>query len=290
MDYGQFCPIAKATEILGEKWTLLILRELLMGGSRFGELQRGLPLISPAVLSKRLKTLEESGLLYRRRISGQRGYEYLVTESARELQPILFAIGNWGMRWARTQLSDTDYDAGMLMLYLQRSIRPEKLPGDETTIHFHFDDLGDSGDWWLLVRGGEVEVCNVDPCVDVDVYLTTTVRKMTEVWMGDSTYRGAIRSGELKVSGPRVLTRDISSWLESCPFSAEAAEAAGVLPADELHLRKQSSLGSGRADQGTARIRAGMGVGPDCSWLVGGGVRRAALASLAVDCQSPYHT
>jgi DNA-binding HxlR family transcriptional regulator len=240
VDYGQFCPIAKATEILGEKWTLLILRELLMGGSRFGELQRGLPLISPAVLSKRLKSLEESGLLYRRRISGQRGYEYLVTESARELQPILFAIGNWGMRWARTQLTDSDYDAGMLMLYLQRSVRPEKLPGDATTIRFHFEDLDDAPDWWLLIRDGEVEVCNVDPCVDVDVYLTTTVRKMTEVWMGDRSYLSALRSDDLKVTGPRVLTRDISSWLESCPFTAEAADEAGVLPASELRLRTRS--------------------------------------------------
>ena len=141
------------------------------------------------------------------------------------------------MRWARSQLSDSDYDAGMLMLYLQRSIRPEKLPGEETTIRFHFEDLAEAADWWLLVRGSEVEVCTVDPCVDVDVYLTTTVRKMTEVWMADSTYRSAIRSGELKVTGARALTRDVPSWLESCPFSADAAEAAGVLPADELRLK-----------------------------------------------------
>jgi DNA-binding HxlR family transcriptional regulator len=234
LDYGQFCPIAKATEMLGEKWTLLILRELLMGGTRFSELQRGLPLISPAVLSKRLKSLEEHGLIYRRRISGQRGHEYLATESARELQPILMAIGNWGMRWARNHLSDADYDAGMLMLYLQRSIRPEKLPGDEATICFHFEDLDEAPTWWLLVRDGAVEVCTVDPCLDVDVYFTTTVRKMTEVWMGDTTYRKAIRADELKVTGPRILTRDVSSWLESCPFSADAAEAAGVLPPAEF--------------------------------------------------------
>jgi DNA-binding HxlR family transcriptional regulator len=237
LDYGQFCPIAKATEILGEKWTLLILRELLLGGTRFGELQRGLPLISPAVLSKRLKGLEQSGLLYRRRISGQRGYEYLVTASARELQPILFAIGNWGMRWARTQLSDSDYDVGMLMLYLQRSVRPEKLPGDATSIRFHFEDLDDTPDWWLLVRNGEIEVCNVDPCVDIDVYLTTTVRKMTEVWMGDRSYLSALRTGDLKVTGAHILTRDISSWLENCPFSADAVSEEGVLPASELRLR-----------------------------------------------------
>lgn len=220
MEYGQFCPIAKATEILGEKWTLLILRELLMGGSRFNELHRGLPLISPAVLSKRLKMLEERGLLLRRRLQGQKGYEYLPTESARELQPILSSLGNWGMRWARKHLSDDDYDAGLLMLYLQRSVRPEKLPGAETTLRFHFDDLEVQPDWWILVSDDQVDVCTTDPCKDVDVYFTTTVRKLTEVWMGDTTWRGAMRSGEIEVVGPRALLRDLTDWLEGCPFDA----------------------------------------------------------------------
>lgn len=240
LDYGQFCPIAKATEILGEKWTLLIMRELLMGASRFSDFQRGLPLISPAVLSKRLKTLEESGLLFRRRLSGQKGYEYLATESARELQPILSSLGNWGMRWARKHLSDDDYDAGLLMLYLQRSIRPDKLPREETTLRFHFDDLVDHSDWWILVADGKIDVCTVDPCRDVDVYFTTTVRKMTEVWMGDTTYQSAIRADELKIVGPRALIRDIPAWLEGCPFHADPpeAEAEDVLrPASEIRTR-----------------------------------------------------
>jgi DNA-binding HxlR family transcriptional regulator len=225
MDYGQFCPIAKATEILGEKWTLLIVRELLMGSSRFNELQRGLPLISPAVLSKRLKSLEESGLLLRRRLAGQKGYEYLPTESTRELQPLLSSLGNWGMRWARKHLSNNDYDAGLLMLYLQRSIHPEKLPGTETTLRFHFEDLAEHPDWWILVTDGKVDVCTVDPCKDIDVYFTTTVRKMTEVWMGDTTYRQAIRSKELTVVGPPALIRDIPVWLEGCPFHADPPSA-----------------------------------------------------------------
>ena len=244
MDYGQFCPIAKATEIVGEKWTLLILRELLMGGSRFNELQRGLPLISPAVLSKRLKGLEESGLLFRRRLPGQKGYEYLATESARELQPILSSLGNWGMRWARTHLSDEDYDAGLLMLYLERSIRPEKLPGKETTLRFQFEDLEDQPNWWVIVADGKIDVCTVDPNKDVDVYFTTTVRKMTEVWMGDTTYRSAIRSGALKVVGPRALIRDIPAWLEGCPFHADpptSDSGEALRPASEIRTRSQQT-------------------------------------------------
>lgn len=125
MEYGQFCPIAKATEIVGEKWTLLIIRELLMGGSRFSELQRGLSLISPTILSKRLDGLIDHGLVMKKRIPGQRGYEYFPTKSCKELLPIVRSLGEWGMSWARSNLSERDYDVELLMLYLKRSIVPE---------------------------------------------------------------------------------------------------------------------------------------------------------------------
>ena len=232
MGYGQFCPIAKATEILGEKWTLLILRELLMGGSRFNELQRGLPLISPAVLSKRLKSLETHGLVFRRRLAGQKGYAYLPAQSARELEPVLKSLGDWGMRWAREEMADSDYDVGLLMLYLERSVRPESLPGEETTLRFHFEDLPEHPDWWILIAGDQVDVCTTNPQRDVDVHFRTTVRKMTEVWMGDTSYRAAIRAGDLELVGPRALTRDVSAWLEGCPFSADPStrEAVEILP------------------------------------------------------------
>lgn len=110
MQYGQFCPIAKATEIIGEKWTLLIIRELLMGGSRFNELQRGLSLISPTILSKRLESLSEQGLVLKKKISGQKGYEYFATESCQQLLPIIRALGDWGMCWTRSNLTEKDYD------------------------------------------------------------------------------------------------------------------------------------------------------------------------------------
>src|SRR5210317_398916 len=99
MEYGQFCPIAKASEIIGEKWTVLIVRELLMGGTRFSELQRGLGLISPTLLSKRLDSLVEYGLVLKKKIPGQKGYEYLATESCKELLPVIRSLGDWGMRW-----------------------------------------------------------------------------------------------------------------------------------------------------------------------------------------------
>ena len=227
MDYGQFCPIAKATEILGEKWTLLVVRELLMGGSRFSELQRGLSLISPTMLSKRLDTLEEYGLLLKKKIPNQKGYEYFPTKSCSELLPIIKTLGDWGMRWARSNLTEKDYDVELLMLYLKRSINPDCLPGNETVIRFKFTDIKDFPDWWMVVRGGDIDLCVNDPGKDVDVYFTTTVKTMAEVWMGEITYKKAISNGGLKLVGPRVLTNDVTTWMESSVF-------ADIAPASEI--------------------------------------------------------
>jgi len=219
MEYHQFCPIAKASEILGEKWTILIIRELLMGSTRFSQLQRGLGTISPTILTRRLAMLEERGLIVRKQIPGQRGYEYFPTGACEELVPILTSVGNWGMRWARGQLTLSDYDVQLLMLYLERSIDAEKLPGDETVIHFRFSDLKDASNWWIVVTGGQTEVCTIDPGKNVDVYFSTTVKTMTDVWMEQITYRKAMSDDLLKVTGEKFLTRNISGWLQNCVFS-----------------------------------------------------------------------
>ena len=219
MEYGQFCPIAKATEIIGEKWTLLIIRELLMGGCRFNELQRGLSLISPTILSKRLDALSEQGLVAKKKIPGQKGYEYFPTESCKELLPIILALGEWGMRWARSNLTEKDYDVELLMLYLKRSIVPEKLVGKETVVRFRFTDIDQYPDWWLVVRGEEVDLCVKDPGKDVDVYFTSSVRTMADIWMGDSSYRKAMRDGELKLVGDQNLTRNITGWMRNSVFT-----------------------------------------------------------------------
>ena len=134
MKYGQFCPIAKATEILGERWTFLIIRELLMGGRRFKELQRGLGGISPALLTARLKSFEAEGLIIRRRINGQRGFEYCPTPACEELKPVIVALGEWGLCWARHALTADELDVDFLMFYLERSVDPNQLPGSETVI------------------------------------------------------------------------------------------------------------------------------------------------------------
>lgn len=219
MEYGQFCPIAKATEIIGEKWTLLLVRELLMGGTRFSELQRGLSLISPTMLSKRLDTLEEHGLVMKKKIPNQRGYEYFPTKSCSELLPIIKTLGDWGMRWARSNLTEKDYDVELLMLYLKRSINAENLIGNETVIRFKFTDIGTYPDWWLVVTGEDLDLCIKDPGKDVDVYFTSTVKTMVDIWMGDNVYKKAIRDGDLKIVGEKMLTHNVNAWMSNSIFT-----------------------------------------------------------------------
>jgi DNA-binding HxlR family transcriptional regulator len=220
MQYGQFCPVAKATEILGEKWTLLIIRELLMGGRRFNELQRGLGSISPALLTARLKSLADHGLVVRRKIPGKRGHEYFPASSCNELLPILRSLGDWGMRWAKDNLIDEDYDVELLMLYLERSIAKEKLPGAETTLRFEFTDLSKQRIWWVVVHNDNIDICVKDPGRDVDVYFTATLRTMTDVWLGHRSYKKAIEEGDLFMVGPASLTRTVHLWLRCTEFSA----------------------------------------------------------------------
>jgi DNA-binding HxlR family transcriptional regulator len=227
MEYGQFCPVAKATEVLGEKWTILVIRELLMGGTRFNELQRGLSMISPTILTKRLNALADQGLVVKKKIPGQKGYEYFPTESCKELLPIITGLGDWGMRWARGNLQDKDYDVELLMLYLQRSILVDKLVGNETVIRFKFTDINDAQDWWLIADNKKVDVCTNDPCKDVDVYFTSTVRTFVDIWMGLLPYKKAVRESQIKVIGPTAMTNNIFTWMDMSMF-ADLPSAAEI--------------------------------------------------------------
>ncbi|MCT2539701.1 winged helix-turn-helix transcriptional regulator [Sedimentimonas flavescens] len=228
MNYNQFCPIAKAAEILGERWNILILREVLMGGRRFNTLQRGLGDISPALLTKRLKQLEEQNMLIRRRIPAQKGFEYFPSEACEALMPVLFTLGEWGIIWAKNTILDQDFDAEFLMLYLERSIDREKIKGQETVIKFRFTDLIEQRDWWLVVKPEKSEVCLKDPGRDVDVYFNCSVRTLSDIWMGDRSYRDALREGDLMMDGDPVLIRTVSTWLRSGIFANSPRE---VVPA-----------------------------------------------------------
>jgi DNA-binding HxlR family transcriptional regulator len=218
-EYGQFCPIAKATEILGERWTLLIVRELIMGGRRFNELQRGLGDISPALLTARLKSLEAQGMVVRRKVSGQKSHIYVPTAACEALLPVLISLGEWGLCWARHTVLDKDLDVDFLMFYLERAIDPAQLGNAETIIRFQFTDLREQKNWWLLFDGTRTDLCLTDPGKDIHVYFTCTLRTMHDVWMGDRSYADAMQSGDLIVEGDPALTRNIKAWLRPSVFA-----------------------------------------------------------------------
>ncbi|NKB54197.1 MAG: transcriptional regulator [Rhizobiaceae bacterium] len=219
MEYGQFCPIAKASEIIGEKWTVLIIRELLMGARRFSDLQRGLGTISPTLLTRRLAHLEDRGMVIRKKSQGQRSHEYVPTDSCKMLLPIILSLGDWGMQWARSNLSTKDYDVDLLMLYLQRSIKVEKLPMGETVIRFKFTDMQEKADWWLIAGTAGTDICDKDPGRDVDIFFTTTVKTMADIWMGETSYRKAINADALAIVGPAALVNNVANWMSNSIFT-----------------------------------------------------------------------
>ncbi len=217
--YGQFCPVAKATEIIGEKWTVLILRELLLGSTRYSELQRALSRISPTLLSRRLRMLEDKGLLVRKSPPGQRSTEYQLTPCGRELQPLIEHLAVWGMRWARGQMSDDELDVEFLMWDLQRRLQTNNLPNGETVLCFNFDELQEHKTWWLLVSQCEVDLCTENPGREVDLYINSTVRTLVEIWHGDLDLRQALRQQRLRTQGKKQLARSMPEWLGISPFA-----------------------------------------------------------------------
>jgi DNA-binding HxlR family transcriptional regulator len=212
LEYGQFCPVAKTAEILGEKWTLLILRELLLGATRFNQIQRAMSKISPTVLNKRLATLQQHGLIVRKRVPEQKVFEYQLTECGRELFPLVVKMAEWGMRWARSTMRDEELDVELLMTDIQRRIDPAKLPRGQTVIKFKFTDLKNYANWWIKIVDENVDLCTDNPGYDVDVFFTTELRTMTEVWMGDLSLQKAQDDRRLMVNVLSPHLRNLKSW------------------------------------------------------------------------------
>lgn len=220
--YKQFCPVAMAAEILCGRWTMVLLRELVAGSTRFNELRRGVPRMSPALLSKRLKDLEAAGILSRSKAPGEVGvYEYRLTKAGRELKPVIEAVGVWGQRWIETEASLKNLDANLLMWDIRRSIDPAPMPQRRSTIEVILADQKVAlRNWWLIVQpGDDVDLCSVDPGFDVDLYLATDLRTMTEIWMGYTSIAQAKREGRLSITGNRELESSLRSWLTLSRFA-----------------------------------------------------------------------
>lgn len=226
--YRQFCPISKAAEVLGERWTLLIIRELLLGTTRFSGLQRALSQISPSLLTKRLNELQDSGLVIRKSLPEQRRMEYHPTPAGRELLPIVIGLGEWVMKWARGQMSDDELDVELLMFDLSRRIDTTQLPGGRTIVEFDFLGLEKFPRWWVVLENGERELCLVKPAPDVDLQIRSDLRTLTEIWAGDTDLRTAKGDGRLQLSGSPLLIRTLRSWLRIGMFAHVRPQALAV--------------------------------------------------------------
>jgi len=229
MKYGQFCPIAKAAEVLGERWTLLVLRELLSGATRYRDLQRGLGRISSSVLSARIKTLIDYGIVEKLDTDSANGFEYRLTEAGAELAPIVESIGVWGQRWVRSRMSRDELDLELLMLSVQRNFDASAFGKDNAVVAFVFSDLqGPHRRWWLLVDGERTELCTQPPGPGEDVVLTCGLRTLVEVFASGTTVHAAMASGRLRAQGAPKLVRSLSRWLRPPPLAAVRAARAST--------------------------------------------------------------
>lgn len=225
--YRQFCPVAMAAETLCTRWTMVLVRELVAGSTRFNELRRGVPRMSPTLLSRRLRELEAAGIVERTPVRGERGvWEYRLTEAGRDLRPVVEAFGIWGQRWIESRPSLENLDPSLLMWDMRRNLDPRPLPAARTVIQVRYPELPPArADWWLVVDAtGEVDLCSTDPGFEIDLYVTTDLRTMTAIWMGLESVAAA---GErIAFDGRREIAASMQKWLGLSPFAAEPKRVA----------------------------------------------------------------
>jgi len=228
--YGQFCPVAKAMEILDERWTMLVVRELLEGSTHFNDLRRGVPKMSPALLSKRLRSLERAGIV--RRTSDGGRVSYTLTDGGKELHDVVEAIGVWGVRWIG-ELGEADLDPHLLFWDMRRKVPVEEWPRDRTVVAFQLHDVESKvAHWWLVGSGGKLDLCDVDPGFEVDATVQASLRTLTGIWRGDTSWRQALKAGEIQLAGPAAVRRALPTWLGQSPLAA-VARPSPARPAGE---------------------------------------------------------
>ncbi len=216
--YGQFCPLAQATQLLCERWTLIIVRELIAGSTRFSELQKGVPLMSPTLLSTRLKQLVKYGVIEPG--GGKGNHSYHLTPAGKELRPVVELLGVWGHRWVRSDLNSGDLDAGLLMWDMRRSVDPSQFPDHRVVVQFEYPDAPEGArNWWLVSEGGEIDLCLNDHGYDIDIMITCTLKVMSAIWICETTFNAAAAKGDVVIRGERKLVNKLQEWLRSSPLS-----------------------------------------------------------------------
>ncbi len=228
--YGQFCPLAKAAELLCERWTMVLVRELVAGSHRFNDLRRGLPMMSPTLLSRRLRQLTEAGVV-RRTIDPDGNQAYELTQAGRELRPMVEFMGTWGHRWVGSRLEEQDFDAGLLMWDIRRGVDPAQFPPQRIVVQIAFSDAPEGWrDWWLLSEAGEVDLCLEDPGHEVDLWVRSTLAALTTVWLRRRTLADAERAGEVQVCGDPEFRRRLPAWLQGSPLARRGEESLRADP------------------------------------------------------------
>ncbi|MDH3231996.1 MAG: helix-turn-helix transcriptional regulator [Alphaproteobacteria bacterium] len=214
--YGQFCPVAKAAEVFCERWTALIIRDLASGGRRFSALQRGVPLMSPTLLSRRLKTLEAEGILTRKRGESGGHWVYHLTPAGEEFAPLVMALGTWGQRWSRRELEEGEIDLGLFIYAMENTVDPSAFGERRTVVRLELTDQPKAKRlWWFLNEDGRAELCVEPPGPEIDLYIAASLPDMIRIWRGDESYARMLDEGRLEVLGPARLRRATRRWLNA---------------------------------------------------------------------------
>ena len=217
--YGQFCPVALAAEVFAERWTPLILRELLSGARRFADIHRGVPRISRNLLCQRLDTLAHVGIIERRPFPNARGAEYHLTEAGREFGPVIEALGNWGFKWSSRDLRDEHLDPDFLMWVMHKLVRRENLPNHRVVVFFQFRQAPKRR-YWLILNRPEVDVCLFDPGFGIDLEVVADLRALADICLGHLRFRDAVSRGWLTLLGTRSVCKDFSMWVGTAHFGS----------------------------------------------------------------------
>jgi DNA-binding HxlR family transcriptional regulator len=226
--YGQYCPVARAAEILADRWTVLIVRELLADVTHFNELERGLPHMSRSLLAERLRRLEQVGVLERRTVKNGKWCEYRLTPAGRELQRLVDVLGEWGARWAFGDPRPTELDPIVLLWWMRRRVCFDRIPRRRVVLQFEFLGLR-KGTYWLLVEPKDATVCLKNPGFDIDLIVTADIGAFYRLWLGHLTLAEAIRSGQVSLDGAPGDIRAFSRWFAWSPM-ADAVRSALAAP------------------------------------------------------------
>ncbi|MDE1974456.1 MAG: helix-turn-helix transcriptional regulator [Hyphomicrobiales bacterium] len=227
--YGQFCPVALAAAVLAERWTPLVVRELLCGSVRFNELQRGVPRMSSALLTRRLKELQFAGIVERRRNAGG-SFEYHLTAAGRDLFPVVEKMGVWAQRWLRHDLVDTvNLDSDLLMWDIRRNAVAKSPPRDGRYVaEFRLSGVPVSRRrYWLVFERGVVDLCYRNPGFEVDLFVEANLRVLTQVWLGHIPLAEAVRGGRLRLDGSRSDIAAFRSWFALSTFAPAGRQPTG---------------------------------------------------------------